>query len=235
MWRKIGEVGGALLAGTLFATTGWAQQGQPSSQQQPGSMQQQPGSMQQQPGSMQQQPGSQQQQLGSQQGQAMPAAGEGEILSETDTVVKVDKSNHKLTLKDAQGKQFTVDVGSGVPNFDQIKEGDKVNVKYYQAVAIALHRPGESAPAMEVQAGAARAQSGRPAGMVGETVTATSTVVSVDAAKNKLTLRSPDGKTQTLDVKDPDLQKKLSMMKAGDQISVSYTEAVAISLAQPQK
>jgi translation elongation factor P/translation initiation factor 5A len=207
MWRNI-------LAGTLFVTTGWTQQMQPAPKQQ--------------------QPGSQQQQAGSQQGQAMPAVGTAEIVSQTNTVVKVDKGNHKLTLKDPEGKQFTVDVGTGVPNFDQIKEGDKVNVKYYQAVAIALHKPGESAPAMEVQAGAARVQSGRPAGMVGETVTATMSIVSVDAAKNKLTLKAQDGTTQTLDVKDPTLQKQLPTLKAGDQVSVSYTEAVAISLATPK-
>jgi len=176
----------------------------------------------------------QQQQPAPQREQAAPQVGGAEVVSETDTVVKVDKARRKVTLQDPQGKQFTVQAGSAISNFDQIREGDKVDVKFYQALVIALHKPGESAPAMEIQEGAARAQAGRPAGMVGATVTANMSIISVDPAHNKLTLKTPDGKIQTLEVKDPDVQKRLSTLKPGDQVSISYTEAVALALA-PQK
>jgi hypothetical protein len=235
MRRRVGEIGRGLLARSLVVVTiGWAGSAAMAQETPPPSgLPQQPDIQQMQQMPIQEMPGTQQQQ-GMRKLQDIPGLRSERIVSETASVVNVDKQKRKLTLQDAQGQKVTLDAGSAIPNFDAIREGDKVNAKFYQAAAIAIHKPGEAATTTEIQTGTARLKASRPMGMVGETVTTTASVTSVDASKKELTLRWPDGKSQTLTVDDPKLQQTLSTLKAGDQVSVSYTEAAAITV-MPQK
>ena len=56
------------------------------------------------------------------------------------------------------------------------------------------------------------------------TVTVRGTVDAVDKANRTVTLKGPEGNTLTLDVKDP---TKLDVIKVGDPVVATYTEAVA--------
>ena len=56
------------------------------------------------------------------------------------------------------------------------------------------------------------------------------TVEAVDLAKRTVTVRGPRGNVNTLKVGD---QVQLDKVKAGDQVVVRYTEAVAISVDKP--
>jgi plasmid maintenance system killer protein len=63
-------------------------------------------------------------------------------------------------------------------------------------------------------------------------VTVTATVEAIDAKKNRVTLKGPEGKTQEIKVKDP---KNLVNVKVGDQVVLTYTEALAISVEPAKK
>jgi NMD protein affecting ribosome stability and mRNA decay len=153
----------------------------------------------------------------------------------TATVTKIDKEQRKLWLRDAQGKEIELKVGPSVQNFDQIRVGDRVTAQYTQAVVLAIRKPGEAAPEMGTRQRVERAPAGqRPEGMISQQTTVTGQVVSVDSAKNSVVLRTPEGKTETFNVKDPDLQRKLPQLRAGDQVDVTYSEALAIAV-QPAK
>ena len=52
-------------------------------------------------------------------------------------------------------------------------------------------------------------------------------VVALDAQKNQITLKGPHGDAVTLDVRNPD---QFKVLKVGDQIEVTYTEALALSV-----
>ena len=52
-------------------------------------------------------------------------------------------------------------------------------------------------------------------------------VVALDAQKNQITLKGPHGDVVTLDVRNPD---QFKVLKVGDQIEVTYTEALALSV-----
>jgi hypothetical protein len=49
-----------------------------------------------------------------------------------------------------------------------------------------------------------------------------------------VTFVGPAGMTRTVDVKDPDAQKFISGLKKGDEVQLTYVEAVAVTL-EPQK
>jgi Cu/Ag efflux protein CusF len=66
-----------------------------------------------------------------------------------------------------------------------------------------------------------------PGGAVASRVTVTATIVDISPKKTYVTLKGPEGKTMDVKVKDP---KNLEGVKAGDQIEITYIEALAIAV-----
>jgi hypothetical protein len=168
-----------------------------------------------------------------------PAASEGAVVASepgkvaavstaeiTATVVSVDKATRTVTLK---GPQRTVDIVAGdeVRNFDQIKPGDRVVVKYVEALTLELKKTKAPLDAKS-EVAAVRAKPGaRPAGAVGREVTVVTDVVAVDPAKSIISLKGPKGNVVDLKVQNPDHFK---VVKVGDQVEAVYTEALAVAV-----
>jgi Cu/Ag efflux protein CusF len=129
-----------------------------------------------------------------------------------------------------------VQVPEDVTRFDSIKKGDKIDLDYYEAVALSLKKPvkGETPSANEAIV-AERAPGKLPGGGMARTITATATVTKVDVAANKVSIKAPDGKMDTINVSDPALQPELSKLKKGDRVQASYTEAMAITVSPKNK
>jgi hypothetical protein len=82
-------------------------------------------------------------------------------ISVTAVVEAVDKATRQVTLKGAEGNKVTVTAGPEVKNFDQIKAGDNVQLRYVEALTLEL-KPGGKAPVAKTeQAVAAKAQPGK--------------------------------------------------------------------------
>lgn len=142
-------------------------------------------------------------------------------------VQAVDKAKRLVTLKGPEGNVFVVQAGPEVRNFDQIKVGDLVVVRYVEALTLELKKSGGGVRERVEREGAARAKPGEaPAGAVGREVMVVADVVAVDAAKQSVRLRGPQ-RTVDLKVKDPE---QFKLIKVGDQVEATFTEAVAISV-----
>jgi hypothetical protein len=63
-------------------------------------------------------------------------------------------------------------------------------------------------------------------------VTVLADVIGVDPKKKTITLRGPKGNVVTLDVHNPD---QFKVVKKGDQVEATYTEAVAVSVEPAPK
>lgn len=168
-----------------------------------------------------------------------PTAGEpttvsGEVMSTTQTVQKVDLKKRELSLKDDAGDQIMVQVPEDVSRLDAVKKGDKITLTYKQSLALSLKKGGKAATPSELSM-AERKPGELPGGAVGRQITASAKVTKVDPEKNKLTIRTPDGKTDTINVSNPDLQSDLKQIKVGDRIQATYTEAVAMSVTPKNK
>jgi hypothetical protein len=143
-------------------------------------------------------------------------------------VVQIDKASRTLTLKGPKGDAVDLVAGDEVKNFDQIKLGDFVVVRYAEALMLELRKGGVPTGDVTVREEAGRAKPGsRPAVAGGRQVTAMAQVIGVDPQASTITLKGPRGNVATLNVLNPD---QFKVVKMGDMIEVTYTEALAVSV-----
>jgi hypothetical protein len=150
----------------------------------------------------------------------------------TANVVAIEKQTRTITLKGAEGRVVDLVAGEEVRNFDQIRVGDRVTVKYMEALSLEL-RKVRSNEKPSVTAGAAAAKPGeKPAGAMGAEVHAIADVVRVDPKAGIISLKGPRGNVVDLKVRNPEHFK---VVKKGDQVDVTYTQAVALAVTPAPK
>ena len=148
-------------------------------------------------------------------------------------VVGIDKATRTVTLKGPKGNVVDIVAGDEVKNFDQIRLGDFVVARYAEALTLELRKTKVKAGEPTVREEAARAKPGeRPAVAGAREVTAIADVIAVDAKKSTITLKGPRGNVVTLNVQNPD---QFKVVKKGDQVEVTYTEALALSVEPAPK
>jgi len=164
------------------------------------------------------------------------APGKGVITETTKvtaTVTAIDKANRTVTLKGPKGKSETITAGPEVRNFDQIKVGDKVVAEYVQALSLELKKAGGATPAVSERSGAARAPAGDKPGAAGaQQITVLADVIDLDPARQVVVLKGPKGKVVDLKVRDPE---QFKLVKMGDQVEATYTEALAVAVVPAKK
>jgi hypothetical protein len=148
-------------------------------------------------------------------------------------VVSVDRKTRTLSLKAPNGKVADVVVGEEVKNFDQIKAGDMVVVRLMQSLMLELQKVKSGTTGITATEGAVKAQPGqRPGVAAAREISAIAKVTKVDPKAKTIDLKGPRGNTVTLDVQNPDHFK---VVKVGDEVLVTYTEAVAVSVEPAKK
>jgi hypothetical protein len=150
----------------------------------------------------------------------------------TGKVDAVDKDKRTVTVTGPRGRTATLKVGPDVKNFDQIKAGDQIKLRYLDSIALFVRKPDDPPAATEGAAVAVAPKGQKPAAVMVETKEVTATVEAVDYDKRTLTLKGPEGNTRTIKV-DPAV-KRLKEVKKGDQIVARHTEGVAISVVTPK-
>jgi hypothetical protein len=154
------------------------------------------------------------------------------VVKVTASVEAIDPAKRTVTLKGPEGKVTTITAGAAVKNFDQIKVGDFVVVGYIEALTLELKKGGTAIrQRTERDVGVAAKPGERPAGAVGTETTVIADVIAVDAKKQVVTLKGPE-RTVELKLRDP---KQFNLVKVGDQVEATYTEAVAISVEPAPK
>jgi len=165
------------------------------------------------------------------------ATGQPKVLKEnmktvTATVESIDLATRAVTLKGPDGKVMGLKVGEEVKNLPQVKVGDKVTVTYYESIAAQIIKPG-TGPASAAQQAVATAKPGeKPAGAMVQQVTVVAAVEAIDKTTQHVTLKGPEGNTVEVKVKNP---KNLEGVKVGDEVAITYTEAMAVSVEKPKK
>jgi len=151
----------------------------------------------------------------------------------TAQVVSIDKASRAVSLKGPKGNIVDIVAGDDVKNFDQINVGDFVVVDFVQALSLELQKAKSGPGGISEQSAAVTAKPGeRPAAAAAHQVTAIAKVTAVDKKAKTITLKGPRGNSVTLDVQNPD---QFKVVKVGDEVLVTYTEAVAISVEPAPK
>ncbi|MDZ7653936.1 MAG: hypothetical protein U5L03_15955 [Burkholderiaceae bacterium] len=148
-------------------------------------------------------------------------------VSVSATVTAIDQATREVTLKGPEGREVTVTAGPDVRNLAQVKVGDLVTVRYLEALTLTLKKAGKDARTMKESEAGARAKAGeRPGGAVARQVEVVADVIAVDAKTQTVTLRGPK-RTVDLKLRDPE---QFKLVKVGDQVQATYTEAVALAV-----
>lgn len=148
-------------------------------------------------------------------------------------IIGIDKATRTVTLKGPKGKVVDIVAGDEVKNFDQMKVGDMVVARYAEALTLELKKPGTGKEGVTVREQATKAKPGdKPAVASGRQVTVLAEVVAVDQHASTIKIKGPKGKVVTLNVRNPD---QFKVVKLGDKIEVTYTEALALSVEPAAK
>lgn len=149
----------------------------------------------------------------------------------TATVESIDLATRLVALRGTDGRRATIYAAPDVRNLDQVRSGDQVDVSYYEALGVAMAPAGTAGANVEQEVAVVRSAAGsRPAGAIGETLTATVEIESVDTSFNTVTFKRADGLQRVIAVEDPQAQRFIRKLKRGDLVQIKYTEAIAVSV-----
>jgi len=151
------------------------------------------------------------------------------VVEETEavvTVTKVDKKARTVTFRGPKGGVATLTVPKEAQNLDQVKPGQQYKLKYVESVAVDIRKGGKPAAAASEQIKLAP-KGAKPGGAVVRTVHLAGVIDAVDFTNRYVAVRGPKGNTVSLKVAD---NVPLDQLSAGDRISVTYTEALAIEM-----
>jgi len=160
----------------------------------------------------------------------MPGKGAVGAVIVRGTIDAIDKERGTVTLKGPKGRTLTLEVRDK-EKLDVVKVGDPVVATYVEAVVIQVKKEGT--PGVTTQETRVSSKPGEtPAGAIGREISITATVTAIDKKANTVSIKGPQGHTETIKAKNP---KNLAAVKVGDLVDITYTQALAISLDKPAK
>lgn len=154
----------------------------------------------------------------------------GEAVSETFTIEAVNYADRIVTLKDKDGFSEDIVAGPEVKRFDALKVGDRVTFRYHESLVTALRRADAAKKAPEAVS-VNRTPGSRPGGTVSQQMTTAVTLEAIDARVPSVTIKTADGRRMSFKVENA---KNLAGYKAGDNVEITYTRALAVSV-EPAK
>ena len=163
--------------------------------------------------------------------ESVPTRTEEMHLSVTAEVEDIDHETREITLMRDDGHSVSFIVGDKVQRLNEISVGDLVYADYIVSVAAELRATTEEEleTPLTVIEDEKRTASTQPAGVKGRTIRAVCQVVGIDLPKETATLQGPEGNLLTILAKDPE---RLTKVKIGDTVIVTYTETLAVALAK---
>ena len=149
------------------------------------------------------------------------------VLTVHGEIVSIDPTSRHIILK-AQGAGTLTVEARNEKELEGIKEGDRVVLRYIEGTHIRKNKPGQALPMASVKEGITAAKPGEPANGGGPQrhMTVVS-VKAIDEAFQEVTLKGSDGSQETVMVENPEA---LEDMKVGDQVVITHSWAMALSL-----
>jgi len=157
------------------------------------------------------------------------------LVSLTASVEAIDQASREVTLKGPLGNTVTFTVDQRVKRLNEIKVGDHIRADYYISFAAELRKPTaeeEKTPFVMLDAAGKAPPGTSPAAGGLRRFKVVTTVEGLDRPTETVTVKGPRGNFLTARVADP---ARLTQMRIGETIIVTYTEALAISLEKAEK
>lgn len=169
--------------------------------------------------------------LGCQQDVADRSIQVGDEIIVTAKVVEIDRESRTILIEGPDGDRVPIQAPDPAPNFDRIKLGDDVTIRYNEAVALAIRPAKDAEPGITGLSAVSTAPPGAtPGGVIFETLERTAIVRAVDPEQRTVTLDVPAGYLVKLDVDD---SIDLTNVRVGEKVSVTHTQAIALQITPP--
>jgi hypothetical protein len=162
-----------------------------------------------------------------------PSREETVVSSFQARVAAVDHATRVVTLVDVSGNSLSFRADEGVRNLDQVRVGDVLAGDLVETMLIEARAATEqekAAPASAVMAAAGAERGQKPAGVFVRQVKALFTIAEIDKAAGGGTLRDAEGGLHFVKARDP---KVLDRLHVGDNVVVTYTEALRLQVVTP--
>ncbi len=143
-------------------------------------------------------------------------------------VQTVDLQSRLVSIKNEEGKIFTIHAGPEVRNLAQIGPGSVVKVEYQEALAIALDRaPSGGVNVREDTVSAGRTPAGGlPGATIENNVKMVGTIIAIDKEKRTVLIQ---GAIHHVNLKIP-ADMDLKDLKVGDQVIAQYVQELGVAV-----
>jgi hypothetical protein len=132
-----------------------------------------------------------------------------------------------VTVRDASGEANTFYVDESNKNFPQASVGDQVRVRYVESMALRLTKKDPGGIKLEEKT--SQPAPGRSKGKASAAVTAVVRIESVRPDGSLVVFTGPRGR-RAVEVHDPGMRSYVRDLQPGDNVEVTYEEALALSL-----
>ncbi|MCU0807808.1 MAG: hypothetical protein MUC53_07620 [Candidatus Contendobacter sp.] len=156
------------------------------------------------------------------------AMGAREKMTAVGVVQTVDLKSRLVSIKNEDGKIFTIHAGPDVRNLAQIGPGSVVKVEYQEALAMALEKVqsgGVNVREDTVSAGRTPA-GGLPGATIEENIKMIGTIIAIDKEKRTVLIQ---GAIHHVSLKIP-ASMDLKNLKVGDQVMAQYVQELGIAV-----
>lgn len=147
-------------------------------------------------------------------------------------VESVNAATRELRLIDSRGNRFTVVADERVRNFDQIEPRDRIVAEYVESVAVVIAPEGSEPPIGSGGAVAVAPAGDKPGFEAVDTILTMATVESINLDDRLATLLLDNGELRTVKVSE---NARLDKVEVGDQVRLRITQAVAVSVVEPEE
>jgi hypothetical protein len=148
-------------------------------------------------------------------------------VTETVTITAIDSTTRRVTVRNAKGEEQTVSVGPAVQRFNELKVGQQVQTRYYESLVFAIHPPKQAPKGTTGSVDIVPSSGATPGVTAATQMVTTVTVTAVDQKAGSITVRTDDGRIVSRKADNP---KNLEGVKVGQQIDITYTEAVILEV-----
>lgn len=148
------------------------------------------------------------------------------------TITNIQPQQRMLTARTEDGRLITMAASADVHNFDRLKRGDLVTIRYTEAEAVTLVKhTGQDGPGIrstvEASSGTQAPQgAARPAIGATERTTLVANVFDIDRQRGIISLRGTGG--EAIDIRaNP---KALEQINKNDQVRMTYVQSTAVEI-----
>jgi hypothetical protein len=156
-----------------------------------------------------------------------------QVTTTVGVIETVDPTSREILIRGDGGAQsgalLSMVVGRAVQRINMLRPGDRVTVRYYQAIAARVASPLSTATPGSAVFTAER-DADRPGGELTRVRSGRVTITAVNSQTGTISFTGPGGVSRTVTPRNAEVLSFTRSLRVGQQVDITYEEALAISV-----